>query len=159
VHLGRNPDHRRRLAEDRDLLPFACEEFLRFYAPIPALSRTALEDVEVNGWRIRKGERVLLAYAGGNRDPEAFDEPDEVKLDRFPNKHVGFGAGMHRCLGSFLARMMWQVMIGEVLDRLPDYTLVEEGLRPYPSIGGVNGWINIPARFTPGRKVGATIGR
>jgi cytochrome P450 len=86
-----------------------------------------------------------------------FDDPDTVKLDRFPNKHVGFGAGMHRCLGSFLARMMWQVMIAEVLDRLPDYELVEEGLRPYPSIGGVNGWIKIPARFTPGRKTGTAI--
>jgi cytochrome P450 len=157
VHLGRHPEDRQQLIDNPDLLPFACEEFLRYFAPIPALSRTALTDTEVNGWKIGKGERVLLSYAAANRDPDVFDEADSVKLDRFPNKHVGFGAGMHRCLGSFLARMMWQVMIAEVLKRLPGYELVEDGLRPYPSIGGVNGWINIPARFTPGTKVGSLI--
>lgn len=157
AYLGRNPRDRQKLIDNPELLPFACEEFLRYFSPIPALSRTALADTEVNGWEIRKGERVLLAYAAGNRDPEVFDDPEDVKLDRFPNRHIGFGAGMHRCLGSFLARMMFQVMISEVLERMPDYELVEEGLKPYPSIGGVNGWISIPARFTPGRKVGAVI--
>jgi cytochrome P450 len=98
-----------------------------------------------------------MAYAGGNRDPEAFECPEEVRIDRFPNKHVGFGAGMHRCLGSFLARMMFQEMIGEVLRRIPDYEIDEAGLLHYPSISGVNGWINIPARFAPGKKVGASI--
>ncbi len=158
VYLGRNPQHRQQLIDNPDLLPFATEEFLRYFSPIPALSRTALSDTEVNGWQIRKGERVLMAFAAGNRDPDGFEDPEMVKLDRFPNKHIGFGAGMHRCLGSFLARMMFQAMISEVLKRMPDYTLIEEGLRPYPSIGGVNGWINIPARFTPGKKVGAVIG-
>ncbi|MDG2005134.1 MAG: cytochrome P450 [Novosphingobium sp.] len=157
IWLGRNPGERQRLIDDPDLMPFACEEFIRFYSPIGALSRTAIKDTEVDGWTIRKGERVLMAYAGGNRDPEAFEDPEQVKIDRFPNKHVGFGAGMHRCLGSFLARMMFQEMIGEVLRRLPDYTIDEDGLRQYPSISGVNGWISIPAHFTPGAKVGAVI--
>jgi cytochrome P450 len=157
VHLGRHPQDRQKLIDNPDLLPFACEEFMRYFSPIPALCRTALSDTDVNGWKIGKGERVMLAYGAANRDPAVFDDPDTVILDRFPNKHIGFGAGMHRCLGSFLARMMWQVMIAEVLERLPDYELVEEGLRPYPSIGGVNGWINIPARFTRGKKVGAVI--
>jgi cytochrome P450 len=98
-----------------------------------------------------------MAYAAANRDPDVFDDPEQVRIDRFPNKHIGFGAGMHRCLGSFLARMMFQVMITEVLNRLPDYTLIEEGLVPYPTISGVNGYIKIPARFSPGRKVGASI--
>jgi cytochrome P450 len=153
VYLGRHPQDRQKLIDHPDVMPFACEEFLRYFSPIPALCRTALDDTEVNGWKIGKGERVLMAFAAGNRDPDVFDDPETVRLDRFPNKHVGFGAGMHRCLGSFLARMMWQVMIAEVLKRMPDYELVEEGLRPYPSIGGVNGWINIPARFAPGRRV------
>ena len=157
VYLARNPADRQRLIEDPALLPFACEEFLRFYSPIPALCRTATADTEINGWQIGKGERVLLAYAAGNRDPEAFEDPESVRLDRFPNKHVGFGAGMHRCLGSFLARMMFQEMVSEVLKRMPDYELIEEDLRPYPSIGGVNGWVSIPARFTPGMKLGAAI--
>ncbi len=157
VHLGRNPRDRQRLIDQPDLLPFACEEFLRYFSPIPALSRTALADTEVAGWKIAKGERVLMAYAAANRDPDVFDDPEQVRIDRFPNKHIGFGAGMHRCLGSFLARMMFQVMITEVLNRLPDYTLIEEGLVPYPTISGVNGYIKIPARFSPGRKVGASI--
>jgi cytochrome P450 len=157
VYLARNPADRQRLIEDPALLPFACEEFLRFYSPIPSLCRTAMADTEIDGWQIGKGERVMLAYAAGNRDPEAFEDPETVRLDRFPNKHVGFGAGMHRCLGSFLARMMFQEMVSEVLKRMPDYELIEEELRPYPSIGGVNGWVSIPARFTPGRKLGAVI--
>lgn len=157
IYLARNPADRQRLIDDPGLLPFACEEFIRFYSPIGALSRTAIKDTEVDGWKIKKGERVLMAFAGGNRDPEIFEDPDEVRIDRFPNKHVGFGAGMHRCLGSFLARMMFQEMIGEVLRRMPDYRVDEDGLRHYPSISGVNGWITIPARFTPGEKVGAVI--
>jgi cytochrome P450 len=157
IHLARHPQDRQRLIDDPALLPVACEEFLRYFSPIHALSRTAYADVVVNGWEIKKGERVLLAYAAGNRDPEAFDDPETVKLDRLPNKHVAFGAGMHRCLGSFLARMMFQEMITAVFERMPDYELVEDGMRSYPSIGSVNGWIAIPARFPPGLKVGAVI--
>jgi cytochrome P450 len=157
IYLARNPKDRQRLIDDPSLLPVACEEFLRYFSPIHALSRTACADAEVNGWTIKTGERVLLAYAAGNRDPEAFDDPETIRIDRFPNKHVGFGAGMHRCLGSFLARLMFQEMVTAVLERLPDYELIEDGLQPYPSIGSVNGWISIPARFTPGKKVGATL--
>lgn len=157
IHLGRNPADRQRLIDDPGLMPLACEEFIRYFSPIGALSRTAIKDTEVNGWQISEGDRVLMAFAGGNRDPEAFEDPETVKLDRFPNRHVGFGAGMHRCLGSFLARMMFQEMVSEVLRRMPDYTIDEGGLRQYPSISGVNGWISIPARFTPGPKVGAVI--
>lgn len=157
LYLARNPEDRQRLIDDPDLLPFACEEFIRYFSPIHALARTAIKDTEVNGWKIKEGERVLIAYAAGNRDPEVFSDPETVKIDRFPNKHIGFGSGMHRCLGSFLARMMFQEMVSEVLRRIPDYTVDERGVRPYPSISGVNGYINIPARFTPGDKVGATI--
>ncbi len=155
--LARNPDQRQRLIDDPKLLPIACEEFIRYYSPIHALARTAKEDVELDGWHIAKGERVMLAYAAGNRDPDAFDNPEEVRVDRFPNKHVGFGAGMHRCLGSFLARLMFQVMVTEVLNRMPDYRVIEEDAVPYPSVSKINGWIHIPATFTPGKKVGAVI--
>jgi cytochrome P450 len=78
-------------------------------------------------------------------------------IDRFPNKHIAFGAGMHRCVGSFVARMMFQEMIAAVLERMPDYRIVEKNMRPYPSVGTVNGWIGVPVRFTPGRRVGAVI--
>lgn len=157
IYLSRNPQERKRLIDEPALLPIACEEFVRFFSPIHGLARNAIMDVEVDGWRIDKGDRVLLAYASGNRDPEAFENPDEVRIDRFPNRHVGFGAGMHRCLGSFLARMMFQEMITELLTRTPDFQVVEDEIEPYPSIAKANGWIHIPATFTPGPRVGAHI--
>ncbi len=94
----------------------------------------------------------MLAYAGGNRDPEAFDDPEQVRIDRFPNKHVGFGAGMHRCLGSFLARLMFQVMVTEVFNRMPDYKIVEDEAVPYPSVSKVNGWNPHSRNLHPGRE-------
>jgi cytochrome P450 len=157
LHLSRHPDHRRRLIEDPKLLPFAREEFVRFYGPVQSLARNAKHDVVVDGWEFKKGERVLLAFASANRDPDVFENPEEVILDRSPNRHVGFGAGMHRCLGSFLARSMFDAMVTEVLTRMPDYQVVEEKIRHYPNIAVINGWINIPATFTPGPKVGASI--
>ena len=157
IHLAQNPEDRERLRTDRALLPFAREEFVRYFSPIHALARNVTEDVEVDGWKFRKGERVLLAYSSANRDPEVFEEPERVILDRFPNKHIGFGAGMHRCVGSFLARIMFEAMLNEVLDRIPDYRIDEDRLVRYPTIGNINGCIHIPATFTPGKKVGAKI--
>lgn len=156
LHLSRNPALRRRLIDEPALMPLAREEYLRFVSPIHALARNAKEDVEVDGWQFEKGDRVLLAYASGNRDPDAFDDPEEVKLDRYPNKHMAFGVGQHRCIGSFLARMMFEVMVNEVLTRMPDFNVVERDVVQYTRIG-VNGWVRIPATFAPGPKVGATI--
>lgn len=157
LYLGRHPDKRQRLIDEPAIRPLAREECIRYFSPIHGLARNAMADVEVDGWQIDKGDRVLLAYSAGNRDPEAFEDPEELKLDRFPNKHVGFGAGMHRCIGSFLARMMWEEMVDQVLTRMPDYRIVEAAIEPYHTVAKVNGWIHIPATFTPGKKVGATI--
>lgn len=157
LHLSRNPRDRARLIADPSLLPIAREEFVRYFTPIHGLGRNATGDVEMNGWAFGKGDRVYLAYASANRDPAAFEDPERLIIDRFPNKHVGFGAGMHRCVGSFLARLMFEVMVGEVLSRIPDYDVIEQEIVPYPTVGLVNGWIHLPATFTPGEKVGATI--
>lgn len=157
LYLSRNPDERQRLIDDPGLWSYAREEFVRYFSPIHGLARNAKEDVVMDGWAFRKGDRVLLSYASGNRDAAVFDDPDEVKLDRFPNRHVAFGAGMHRCLGSFLAKMMFETMMTEVLRRMPDFKVIETAIRPYTAVARVNGWISIPATFTPGPKVGATI--
>lgn len=157
IHLARHPEHRARLIAEPSLLATAREEFLRYFSPIHGLGRNAVEDVEVNGWQFRKGDRVLLAYASANRDPDVFENADSVNLERSPNRHVAFGSGIHCCVGSFLARMMFDTMVTEVLTRIPDYKLVEESLEPYGSIGRVNGWKHAVATFTPGRKVGASI--
>ena len=158
LHLARHPEMRQRLIDDPSLWTVAREEFLRYVTPIHGLARTVVRDTDLDGWQFREGERLLLAYSSANRDPAVFDKPDEVVLDRFPNRHIAFGAGMHRCLGSFLARMMYETMVTEVLARIPDYRIVEEDILPYETVARVNGWVRVPATFTPGKKVGAVIG-
>lgn len=157
LYLGRNPEMRRFLIEHPDALPIAREEFVRFFSPIHGFARNATATVDIRGQTIGAGERVYISYAAANRDPEVFDNPETVMIDRFPNRHVGFGAGKHRCVGSFQARMMFEAMMLEVLTRIPDYHIVEGQNRSYPSVGIINGWISIPATFAPGSKVGAII--
>ncbi len=157
-HLGQDHASRARIIADRELIPLYCEELLRYYTPTQALARTATRDVEVGGQTVSEGERVLICWAAANRDPAVFDEPDQLIIDRFPNRHAAFGLGAHRCLGSNLARAEFTVMLDRVLDRMPDYELVDGATR-YESIGVVNGWHRLPARFTPGPRVGATLDR
>jgi cytochrome P450 len=157
VHLWKHPEQRERLRTDRSLLPYAREEMLRFFSPLHGTVRTALSDSEVGGHPVAEGERIYIFLASANRDPEMFENPDEVVLDRFPNRHIAFSAGIHRCVGSFLAKMMFEVMIEEILDRIPDYEVLIEGAHPYPSISPVNGWVDIPIRFTPGKRSGTPV--
>jgi cytochrome P450 len=157
IYLSRNPADRQRLINEPGLIKFAREEFVRYFTPVHSVARTVTDDVTVSGWSFKKGERVLLRYISANRDPDVFDDPESVKLDRYPNRHVSFGAGMHRCLGSFLAKMMFETMLTAVFTRMPDYRVTEDELVHYTSIQQVNGWIHVPAIFTPGPKVGAVI--
>jgi cytochrome P450 len=140
-----------------DRLAIAREEFVRFYSPVHGLARNCARDTVVNGVEVKAGERVLLAYASGNRDESIFENAEEIKIDRFPNRHVAFGAGMHRCIGSFQARMMFETMMHQVFTRMPDYVIDESRAARYESIAVTNGWASAPATFTPGPKVGATI--
>ena len=156
-YLSRHPDERQRLIDNPEMRPIAREEFVRFFTPVHGMARNALRDIVHDGQAIREGDRVYLAYSAANRDPEVFDNPETPVLDRFPNRHLGFGAGKHRCVGSFQARMMFEVMLDGVLTRLPDYQVNEATSQQYPSVGIINGWKAVPARFTPGPKVGASI--
>lgn len=153
-YLAHNPGERQKLIDDPSLLRTACEEFVRYFSPVHGLARHAADDLEFKGWQFAKGDRILIAYASANRDDAVFEAPEEVRLDRFPNRHVGFGAGMHRCLGSFYARLMFTSMIKEVLSRMPDYRIDDAEALPYPAVSNVNGWINMPATFTPGPRLG-----
>jgi cytochrome P450 len=154
VHLGRHPDQRARLAADRSLMTVAREEFIRFFTPAHGSARTAQVDACIAGQEIAAGDKLYLFFASANRDAEIFERPDEIDITRFPNRHIGFGAGIHRCIGSFLARMTFEVMMNAVLDRLPDYAVIEEGAARYPSISPINGWVNIPLTFPPGPRSG-----
>lgn len=155
MYLHENRDDRRRLQDDRDMLPLAIEEFLRVFNPVVSNARTVTRDVEVCGQALRAGDRVLLPWAAANRDPEVFDNPDEVILDRPANRHASFGLGIHRCAGSNVARVASRVMIETVLHRLPDYTVDASQSDPYPARGRHFGWSALPTTFTPGLPIGA----
>ncbi|MFB4316284.1 cytochrome P450 [Actinomadura sp. 21ATH] len=158
VHLSRHPDQRRRLIESPDLLERATEEFLRAFAPSQSMARTARTGTEVGGCPVRAGERVLIPWVAANHDPAVFPDPAEVRLDRDASRHLSFGIGSHRCAGAHLARAMFREMITQVLTRLPDFRVLEDGLVEYPTSGNQKGWDAIPAVFTPGpRSAGAPV--
>jgi cytochrome P450 len=152
VHLGRNRDDRDRLRADPALLATATEEFLRYYPPARTHARTVARDAEFAGCPMHAGDRVLLSEISANRDERAFPDPEQFVIDRFPNRHVSFGMGIHRCPGSHLARVEFTTMIAHVLHRLPDFTLDEDGVVEYPNWAMLGGWASIPVRFTPGRR-------
>lgn len=121
-HLGTHDNDRGRLADDPSLIPTAVEELLRAYSPV-TMARIVTSDTTVNGCPMRAGDRVLLSFAAANRDAEAFADPDRIVIDRQANRHVAFGAGIHRCAGSNLARMELRVALEEWLGRYPEFHL------------------------------------
>jgi cytochrome P450 len=161
--LGRHPQELARIRADPSLLDSATEEFLRFTTPAQGGARTIAADCEIGGYRFREDDRVWLSYALANRDPEAFPDPDHVVIDRFPNRHAAFGLGVHRCIGSNLARMTFKIMMHEVLSAIPDYTIVEAGVVRYEDVGTINGFQHMPATFAPraaqGERLERVIGR
>jgi cytochrome P450 len=123
-HLATHPDDRRRLVAEPELMDTAVEEFLRAYSPV-TMARRLMNDVDYKGCPMKAGERVLMNFPGANRDPEAFERADEVLIDRTLNRHVAFGAGIHRCAGSNLARMELRISIETWLKRIPEFELVD----------------------------------
>jgi cytochrome P450 len=156
MHLHRNHADRQRLIDEPELLRSATEEFLRVFCPVQALGRTVLDETEIAGYHLTKGERVLISWASANRDPDMFPDPEEVKLDRFPNRHMAFGLGIHRCAGSNLARVTFGRMITGVLRRIPDYEILEEGADPYPVQGVDSGFSHLPARYPVNESAGVS---
>jgi cytochrome P450 len=152
MHLDRSPSDRARLIAEPELLTTATEEFLRFYPPARTHARTAARDATFAGEDIHAGDRIVLSELSANYDGAAFTEPDKFILDRFPNRHVSFGMGIHRCPGSHLARVEFDEMIRAVLTRLPDYRLDHDALTEYPTWSMIGGWSRMPAEFSPGRR-------
>ena len=155
VELGRRPDLRQQFIERLGTheMTSAIEEMLRYVAPQQALARTVTRDTSIAGKALKKGDRVLLCWASANRDPKHFENPEEINLERKVNRHMTFGVGMHRCMGSHLARIESNVMLTEILTRLPDYQLDESGLQFAPDVGVVYGYSAVPVTFTPGQRV------
>ncbi len=123
-HLAAHPEDRKQLVAEPGLMPTAVEELLRAYAPV-TMAREVTEDVVYAGCPMKAGDKVLMNFPAANRDPEAFEHPEVVQLDRAHNRHVAFGSGIHRCAGSNLARMELQVALEEWLQRIPDFSLAE----------------------------------
>jgi cytochrome P450 len=155
-YLNDHPEDRQRLIDEPVLIPKATEEFLRYYSPVQVLARTATCDTELGGQQIREGERVLVSWAAANVDDRVFPDPTRVSFDRFPNRHAAFGLGVHRCLGAHIARADFNVVLKEVLTRMPDYRL-GAGVEAYGCIGVVRGFVNLPATFTPGPRIGTKV--
>ncbi|HVF32084.1 MAG TPA: cytochrome P450 [Acidimicrobiales bacterium] len=125
-HLAGTPADRERLVDEPAQLPVAIEELLRAYAPV-TMARLVKEDHELAGCPVQAEEWVLLSFPAANRDPEVWDRPDEVILDRSPNRHAAFGLGVHRCAGSHLARMELRVALEEWLAAFPVFSLADPG--------------------------------
>ena len=142
-HLAEHPADADRLRSEPALMPTAIEELLRAYAPV-TMAREVMKDTVVAGCPMRAGEMVLLSYPAANRDPAMFPEPDKVVLDRAENRHAAFGLGIHRCVGSNLARMELTVAVETFLHRMPAFRM--DGPVTW-SIGAVRGPRSLPMTF------------
>ncbi len=144
-HLAATDADRNRLASEPDLLPFAIEEFLRAYAPV-TMARVVKEDVVISGTELKKDQYCLLPFPAANRDPEQFADADQFIIDRAENRHSAFGLGIHRCLGSNLARLEMSVAVQKWMERFPDFIL-EDPTAVTWSAGQVRGPRVLPVRI------------
>lgn len=121
--LAQNPEHRIQIATDPSVIPAAVEELLRWESPVPGVPRMAVADTEVAGCPVKAGTLMMASIGAANIDPAQFGDPMTVRFDRASNPHIGFGGGVHRCLGSHLARRELRVMLREWHKRIPEYSL------------------------------------
>jgi cytochrome P450 len=124
--LFRHPAQLALIREDHSLVPRAVEELMRHDTPLQMFERWVLEDVEIHGQKVARGQELALLFGSANHDPEVFDRPDDLEVTREHNPHMSFGAGIHFCLGAPLARVELQVSFATLLRRLPAMELVEE---------------------------------
>jgi cytochrome P450 len=153
-HLALHPQIRQRLIDDPALIPGACEEYLRWTSVNETLTRTCTADTELAGQQITRGDFVMMSWLGANFDPAVFDRPDEVIIDRAPNRHIAFGIGTHRCIGMHVARALFEVMVREVLARIPDYEVEPDQTQFYQGNPELYGVVKMPVRFSAGEPVG-----
>jgi cytochrome P450 len=144
-HLAKTPGDRERLVAEPGLLPTAMEEFLRAYAPV-TMARLVKEDMHWRGVDMKADDWILLSFPAANRDPAQFDRADEVVIDREVNRHAAFGLGIHRCLGSHLARMELRIALEVWLERVPSFSLADPGAVTWSS-GQIRGPRTLPLQI------------
>jgi len=148
--LSAHPHERERLRKNPAAIPAALEEFLRLFTPSLGITRTVTRDTEFFGYAFSEGQRVMLLNSAANRDPRKFPDPLTLDFGRDNVRdHIAFACGPHRCLGAPVARLELRVMLEELLQRIPDFTVVEQGVVEYPRKGGTLGFDKLPGRFTP----------
>ncbi len=146
--LATHPEVRARLVAEPDRLAGAIEEIMRYESPVPSSgARTALRDTEVNGVPIKQGEMVYLCWASANLDPASFDHPLDAHLDRTENRHIAFAAGIHRCLGSHLARAELRASVDQLHRRIPEYWVTDGEAIEY-EFAGVRQARHLPLSFS-----------
>ncbi|HEX3900265.1 MAG TPA: cytochrome P450 [Mycobacteriales bacterium] len=146
-HLAKTPADRKRLVAEPQLVPTAVEEMLRMYGPV-TMARLVKEDTHFNGVDMKAEDWILLSFPAANRDPEKFERADEVVIDREVNKHSAFGLGIHRCVGSHLARMELRVALEVWLERIPEFHLDDPAAVTWAT-GQVRGPRTLPMRISP----------
>lgn len=147
MQLMRHPEQRQRIITDPAVIPSAVEELLRIEAPVTA-GRMVAKPVELGGAKMEPGDMVLVFLSAASRDPEEFDDPHTVRVDRTPNRHFAFSGGPHRCVGSHLGRVELAIGIEEIHRRIPDYRMAEDA-QPRTHHGQVRGVYELPITFTP----------
>ncbi|HEX2816256.1 MAG TPA: cytochrome P450 [Phenylobacterium sp.] len=144
--LNENPEEYVKLAANHGLLDSMVPEIVRWQTPLAHMRRTAREDIEVGGKTIRKGDKVVMWYVSGNRDPEAIEDPDRLIIDRArPRQHLSFGFGIHRCVGNRLAEMQLRIVWEEILKRWSRIEVVGEPVRVRSSF--VKGYEHLPVQI------------
>ncbi len=143
--LIEHPAQRERLAKHPELMSLAVDELIRYVTPVTHMVRTATEDYELRGSKIRKGNKLVIFYASANRDEEVFEAPDELRIDRDPNPHLAFGVGEHFCLGSHLARKTTGSLLHELIPRLEHVELAGKPERTASNL--VPGLKHLPIRY------------
>ena len=149
AYLAQHPAHRDALAGDLSMVPAAVEELLRWESPVPGVACVCTRDAEVAGEQLAAGTRVTVLLGSANTDDAEFPDAGTVDFDREGNRHLAFGGGIHRCLGSHLARLELRVALEELHRRIPDYELEPGAELEYAE--GLRSVEHLPLRFTPSR--------
>jgi cytochrome P450 len=144
--LAQHPDHRRQLVENPALIPNAIEEMLRWETPVMGIARVAVQETEVGGCPVKAGDQIMVMIGSANTDETEFPDGEVVRWDRDVNPHIAFGGGIHRCLGSHLARMELRVALREWHKRIPDYEVEPGHTLEYTA--GIRSIDHFPMRFT-----------